>query len=360
MELPFDNTLPYEEPLSRQRLLKHLAILLNTGENDVKIKAFATSKQLEGILGHEIYGVFTLTYSQNGVSSFQFRLQKRGAKSENYRCDFLVMRQPKLPNIVLIISDCDRSTFKRLCQYLKGNTGAVAELGFDQAGFRELIINFRDFLKGLEIKASKVVKRPYAYRKRDDKPDTAEITWGSCEIEEVFDRARDLNWWFKSISYILETPGSLMRPVRGSVTRDGFFFITGMFNTVYEGLVSPYCRKLQSRFEFLQNRARLKEEGFQTKPIRLDFYEDFFEMPACNNDVIEMFHSYRNASVSVLHGNPYIHLSVVDFQDGSSYDILIVDKQSITIVPQLRATPRALHRVCEYIWDNFNEGTLCG
>ena len=46
----------------------------------------------------------------------------------------------------------------------------------------------------------------------------------------------------------------------------------------------------------------------------------------------------RGTSVSVLHGNPYVHLSILDYHDGSAFDLWVLDRQRLIIVPQLKAS----------------------
>lgn len=60
-------------------------------------------------------------------------------------------------------------------------------------------------------------------------------------------------------------------------------------------------------------------------------------------------------SVSIIHGNPYLHARLVDFKDGSSFELLLVSPTKMLLVPQLRATEGAVTRLCRYIYEHVGE-----
>lgn len=49
----------------------------------------------------------------------------------------------------------------------------------------------------------------------------------------------------------------------------------------------------------------------------------------------------------------YTHLSILDYYDGSSFDIWIFDAKKITIVPQSKATPASILRLIDHIYQSF-------
>jgi len=65
-----------------------------------------------------------------------------------------------------------------------------------------------------------------------------------------------------------------------------------------------------------------------------------------------------SSSVSILHGNPYVHLSILDYKDGSVFDIWVLSPDVITIVPQMKGTVAAIKRVINYIFDSYAEGQI--
>jgi len=67
---------------------------------------------------------------------------------------------------------------------------------------------------------------------------------------------------------------------------------------------------------------------------------------------------FEKSSVSVLHGNPYIRLSVVDYIDGSNIDVWVLNTKQIFIVPQMKASVPSIKRIINHIFDTFAEGKI--
>jgi hypothetical protein len=59
-----------------------------------------------------------------------------------------------------------------------------------------------------------------------------------------------------------------------------------------------------------------------------------------------------------MHGNPYIFLTIIDYVDGSTFDIWVLKANELIIVPQLKSTVNSLKRVISHIFDRYAEGTI--
>ena len=77
-----------------------------------------------------------------------------------------------------------------------------------------------------------------------------------------------------------------------------------------------------------------------------------------NQKLIDSINETTNVSCSVYHGNPYLYMSVVDFQDGSSFDIIVHSEDQIKVVPQMRGNPASISRIVNSIFQNFGEGRV--
>ena len=66
----------------------------------------------------------------------------------------------------------------------------------------------------------------------------------------------------------------------------------------------------------------------------------------------------KKTSLSVIHANPYIHLSVFDYYDGSSFNIWVLSTDRIIIVPQLKASFQSVKRLVNHIFDCYCEGDI--
>jgi len=73
---------------------------------------------------------------------------------------------------------------------------------------------------------------------------------------------------------------------------------------------------------------------------------------------VEALGRFPHGTCTILHANPYVHLSVVDNLDYSSADVWVVAQNQILIVPQLKASAAGLKRIVNHIFEHFREGKL--
>jgi hypothetical protein len=64
------------------------------------------------------------------------------------------------------------------------------------------------------------------------------------------------------------------------------------------------------------------------------------------------------SGIAVLHENPYVHVSLIDFLDGSAFDIFATTPYAVTLIPQVDASAFSLNRLCNHIFENFREGEI--
>jgi hypothetical protein len=63
-------------------------------------------------------------------------------------------------------------------------------------------------------------------------------------------------------------------------------------------------------------------------------------------------------SLSVVHSNPYLQLSVIDYIDGSTFELWVLSPRELIIVPQLKGTVAAIRRLVSHVFDNYAEGSI--
>jgi hypothetical protein len=106
------------------------------------------------------------------------------------------------------------------------------------------------------------------------------------------------------------------------------------------------------------NRGALDSPSFAPRPIQIAYRTQVFEDKHQNRRLIRVLQRLPDAALSVFHPNPYLHASIVDYSDGSSYTIWITNNSSIAIVPEMRASPGSLERLCNHISEHFAEGII--
>lgn len=70
-------------------------------------------------------------------------------------------------------------------------------------------------------------------------------------------------------------------------------------------------------------------------------------------DLIATLSSQKGVGVAILHRNPYLHVGVTDYRDGSSFDAVVTDTSCVKIFPGHRATTGALSRLTDQLAEHF-------
>ena len=74
--------------------------------------------------------------------------------------------------------------------------------------------------------------------------------------------------------------------------------------------------------------------------------------------LIAAMQKFRHGTCTILHANPYVHLTMVDNKDFSSADLWVLSQDEILLVPQIRSSAVALKRIVNHIFENFREGKI--
>jgi hypothetical protein len=181
------------------------------------------------------------------------------------------------------------------------------------------------------------------------------VSWPNMDLEEAFNWVYQNNGWFRSLQFkVGEAPTS----EKISLTRQGIIQAGGIFDKVFESFVLPICALIQKNNEFFGNRSRKATIDLQVKPLIIDFGADNFAEFSENEKFIKAIKRLKASSTSVLHGNPYIHLSVLDYYDGSTFDLYVLNVSELFIVPQMKGTVSAIKRLINHIFDTYAEGII--
>jgi hypothetical protein len=109
---------------------------------------------------------------------------------------------------------------------------------------------------------------------------------------------------------------------------------------------------------FFKGRGRNSREDLSASPILIEYSEPLFQDKSQNQRLTAVLRKLPKASFSVFHMNPYFRASIVDFADGSSYDLWVLSETRLVINPQMRCTYASVERVCNHILSAFAEGEV--
>jgi hypothetical protein len=208
----------------------------------------------------------------------------------------------------------------------------------------------------VRISGREKLRAPESRRKYE-----ASLRWTDTDIETALHEASENNLLFRNLAIEIVSlkDGHLSgEGPRGTISREGYVSCNGSFRLFYEAVIFPMTGLAQRRLDFFSNRERHARASEQLKPIKIKYDRDIFSAREQVHRLLEVMKRFKHGSCSVLHGNPYIHVSIVDNYDFSAADIWVVNRDDILIVPQIKTSEAALKRIVNHIFENFREGQL--
>jgi len=182
-------------------------------------------------------------------------------------------------------------------------------------------------------------------------------------LEDVFSEAEEQGSWFSSVSFGFErskreTHSQDDPLVSATLSKYGHFFCSSHFDHFLYGTLAKMTDIADRKMKFFSNRSRRDTQAFKARPISITYQTPEFDSQKDSNSFVEVMRRMSGVSCSVLHNNPYVHLSVVDSNDGSAADVWVLKNDEILLIPQIKATEAALKKVVNYIFEEWREGSV--
>jgi hypothetical protein len=185
--------------------------------------------------------------------------------------------------------------------------------------------------------------------------------WTDESLESAFREAGLVHQWFQSVTFELVRHDDEGKPTpssRATVSKYGYLACDGDFKMYSEVVLNRIIEIAANRLEFFSKRDRVSNDDHIPKPVRIVYDSDILSGPRDTSRLAEALKRLKFGSCTVLHSNPYLHVSVVDNRDFSAVEVWVLSTREIIIVPQVRATDTALKRLVNHIFEYFSEGTL--
>jgi len=185
--------------------------------------------------------------------------------------------------------------------------------------------------------------------------------WTDESLENAFREARQANRWFQSVTFEVVRPeedGRLSPTSRATLSKYGYLACDGDFQMYSTVVLDRLVDIAANRLDFFSKRDRISTDDNAPKPVTIEYDSDVFNAPQDTSRLSEALRRFKYGSCSVLHSNPYLHVSVVDNRDFSSAEVWVLSPRQILVVPQVRASDMALKRLVNHIFEYFREGTL--
>ena len=182
------------------------------------------------------------------------------------------------------------------------------------------------------------------------------VSWPEMDLNEAFNWVYQNNGWFQSLQF--EAKRDLYTATVVYLTREGIVRTNNLFSKVFESFVLPVCKTIYENIEIFGHRSRRENPDLSARPLTIDFRAEQFSDSSENIKFIQSMKLLKTASISVLHGNPYINMSIIDYLDGSTFDLWVVNQSQLIIVPQMKGSIAAIKRLINHIFDKYAEGEI--
>lgn len=189
------------------------------------------------------------------------------------------------------------------------------------------------------------------------KRDEATISYQTESLDSLYSFAREKNATIHGFDFSLtDNKGNIL--LRAGLNRDGkLSFHGGSKEFFVKQFVEAVARKVKARTDLLNHRARSEKTG-EVKPLRISFDVALFDQTENVRAFLNMLSGIRHSEFTLFHRNPYLHLSFFDFFDASEFDVVVDAANSVVIIPQFQSSLSSLFRLCQKIFEKFEEGTV--
>ena len=207
---------------------------------------------------------------------------------------------------------------------------------------------------GKEVHKGAGASPPHTILERRKSTESA-LTHTDKPFREAFSDAAANDQWISRVSFNLW--GSTAAPMNGQISRNGLLRFSHSIAPFYRKVFPLVVGLVDKKTKLYSNRSRGDNNG-TIRSLAITLNSVMAKDHSENSAFIKSVESMPHITVSVYHSNPYVHMSLVDYLDGSSFDIWILSAYQIIIVPQIRATHTSIARLTNHIFERFGEGSV--
>lgn len=303
--------------------------------------------------GHYPNRIIKKIKQQENLSIFELESFDRSTGILKSKGTFALLKLPQYKFTYLIITIEESEFFhKNLKPFIRSFYSEIIFPFINSTDLIKLIDDYKIYSASTDIKIKRASQRIRYHEERT----MSTVTWNNSSLEDAYDWLQENNGWFKSIQFQASRNRNVVSTT--FVDRRGTIRTEKNFIRVYEKLIAPSCSLIETYINLFQNRARRDNQTLDIRPLKIEYSTNVFSEKESNIKFIQSLNTMANASISTLHGNPYIHLTIIDYMDASSFDLWVLSHNEILITPQLRCSIISLKRLITHIFDNYAEGKI--
>jgi hypothetical protein len=299
--------------------------------------------------------------TKNSDEVFTIEVEKEFPDREPEVAKAVVVRYSQDLPVYLIVSDFPAVVFKNVVSKLMNkHYPNVARIFLTNTEVRSIFETLQKTTASDIRVDSSIAKRRIVSETR---PKESQVRYTDTPFEDVFDDADAIGAWIQSIKFTAhklapeQGRAAEKREYSGIISRDSFLSCKGDFTPFINTVIPMAIRFASARVAYLKARADTASNK-KPEPIVLRFSDEIFVDPSRNKQYIEALAQLDSMSISQYHSNPYMHLSMLDYLDGSSYDIWVISSNRMMIIPEFRASAASMSRLVNHIYERIHEGQV--
>lgn len=349
----------YKQEHKPDDFVKQVDSLLASEERNVRAVPFGCNQASLDWLDGQICGdkKVSLVYRVDGLLAFRldYKFTENG-KEKSDTGTFFILQQKDCPSVFVAFCLEPTPFFRRALQPLfQSLYPMIMQTFVSHKRMKRLLDTFKADGGYSDLIITRASQR-LRYQEGSHLNTMPIVSWPEMTLDDAFQWIQEHNGWFQSLEFEVMSRERSLATI--AFTRQGIVRANSLFTRAYQTFIVPTCKTIDANLKLFSHRARLERTDSSALPLVIDFEGDQFQNVQENRRLIQAMRRLKGSSVSVLHGNPYVHLSVLDYFDGSAFDLWVLDRRQLIIVPQLKASIAAIKRLINHIFDDYAEGRL--
>lgn len=281
--------------------------------------------------------------------SYEVRVVPGGTEAVLFRNrgdeDMLVFQIPTgHDGVVHLVSDAPQTdrAWRTVQKVVRHAVADLSPVLLDQADFLSIA-------EGLNVLGEVEVSRLTA-RFRDDKSSIARGWKGSAASlrPSPSDAVNELDGRGAARTLTLHVEDRLSIHLRREA---GATLYSGDYASFKRLVLDRLAASAHQRRQLLYKRVRAPRQPVD--PVAVLFDVPLFGDTDSLRSVVDALSAVRGVGVAMLHRNPYLHLIVTSYEDGSSFDVMVTKPDEIAIYPSFRASMTAFSSLLQQVVDSL-------
>ena len=266
--------------------------------------------------------------------------------------------------IYRIISICDSTFWNKIAaKFIEHGYPSLVRIFYRQAELKTTLFDFEQVtspkfkiaVTEMTLKEKRILLGREA---KKNKEFDSERKWTESSLKKVFAEAEERRQWFKSLRLDVMQTGKDTTVAMIRVSKHGLIAQDHLYDLCNNFLFPALDKIAYSKTVLFSGRGLRERQYIPANPIAVDYTVDLFDDKKNVRKLASVIKSYPNSSKAIYHGNPYLHVSLADFVDGSSFEIWVLSPRRIILVPQVKATVPSFEKLVTHIFEKFKEGEV--